>query len=340
MQLQNVKKILILDFSRIGDTIMHEPALRAIRLHYPQAQIDAITDKPNLALLANHPAIHKAAVFPRKARNFKSLRAYLSAICKIRREKYDLLVNFYMGRATPTIAKLSGIPYRLAFDRSAKLRKAFNLLAKKPSSYSNWIIETNELVRPLGIDPASIWPLPKFFVNDAQIQFACSVIPMQERIKYAAYQLATSDPIKCWPPLKYAELAEKLYYEKGLIPVVLGSPDQMPRVEEFFKYYPQDLPSIRLPVLSLDKVAGVLSLMKILISGDTGIMHLGFAVGTPTVCIYTNGRPEYASSATTNKMVVFREDANEPKYPSGQLHGTKDLSVEEAYQAAEALLKL
>lgn len=317
---------------------MHEPALRAIRLHYPKAQIDAITDHLNLALLANHPAIHTAEIFPRKVRNFKNLKAYFKAIINIRRKKYDLMVNFYMGRATPMIAKLSGIPNRLAFDCNTKMRKAFNLLATTPSSYSNWIVETNELVRPLGITPESIWPEPKFFITQEQIEFAKTKLRAGQ--DYAAYQLATSDPVKCWPPKKYAQLAEQIYSEKGLIPVIISSPDQIKRVDEFFESYPTNLPSIRLPILKLDQLAGILSQVKILISGDTGIMHLGFALGTPTVCLYTNGRPEYASSATSNKIVVFRENKNIPKYPSGQLHGTKDLTVGEAYQATKELLMI
>lgn len=335
-----IKKILVLDFSRIGDTLMHEPALRAIKLHFSNAQIDAITDKANFDLLAEHPAIRHATIFPRKIRNLQSLFAYIRAILKIRREKYDLLINFYMGRATPLIARLSDIPLRLAFDRYARLRNSHNLLAKAPSSYSNWIVESNEIVRPLGINPDTIWPQVKFFVSDAALYQAQSFIPKHAITPYIALQLATSDPVKCWPPAKYAELAEKLYRERGFIPVVISSPDQIARVDEFFKIYPTDLPSIRLPVISLMQLAGTLSLVNLLISGDTGIMHLGFAVEVPTVGIFTYGRPEYATSATTRKMIVFREDENLPKYPSGQLHGTKDLSVTEVYQAVESLLEI
>lgn len=331
-------KILILDFSRIGDTIMHDPALRAIKLKYPNSKIDAITDKPNFDILAYHPTMRKATIFPRKVRNWKSLIAYIQAILKIRHEKYDLLINFYMGRATPMIARLSGIPKRLSFDRYDYLRKSHNLLAKAPSSYSNWIVETNEILRPLDIDPENIWPQVCFFVNDEMRQMAHAYL--QPQTKYAAYQLATSDPVKCWPPEKYAALAEKIYREKGLVPAIITSPDQIERVNDFFKVYPKGLPSLRLPVLNLAILAGILDIVDILISGDTGIMHLGFAVNIPTVCVFTNGRPEYAVSASTNRVVVFREDENEPKYPSGQLHGTKDLSVDEVYQATEELIKI
>lgn len=336
----HVKKILILDFSRIGDTLMHDPALRAIKLKFPHAQIDALTDKPNFDLLAYHPAIHHATVFPRKVRSFKTLLVYVQTLLKIRRQKYDLLVNFYMGRATPLIARSSGIPLRLVFGRCAKLRKSHNLIAKSPSSYSNWIVETNEIVRPLGIDPDQIWPQVQFTVSAENKEWARLTVPIQPETRYAAFQLATSAAIKCWPPAEYAELAEKLYREHGLVPVLISSPDQLDCLDTFCKMYPRDLPYIRLPVIPLAKLAGVLDWMTILISGDTGVMHLGFGVGLPTVCIYTHERPEYTTSATTNKMVVFREDETKPKYPSGQLHGTSALSVTEVYDATQALLHI
>lgn len=333
MNCSQVKKVLILDFSRIGDTLMHEPALRALKLHFAKARFYALTDRPNFDLLAHHPAITEAKVMPR-VRDAKSFIEFMRKLRWIRQQKFDLLINFYMGGATASIARFSGIPLRLSFDKKKNLRQTYNLLAKAPSSYSNWIIETNEIVRPLGLDPKSIWPQVKFFVSPENAQWAKTIVPEQA---YAVYQLAASEPAKCWPNPSFAALAKKLYREKNLIPVVITSPDQRSKTAEFFQHYPQDLPAIRLPVLSLDKIAAILANARILISGDTGVMHLGFAVNTPTVGIFTM-RPEYVASATTNKWILFREDDTLPKFASGQLRGNINFSVDEVCQGAEQLL--
>ncbi len=338
MDLSVIKKILIVDFSRIGDTLMHDPAIRALKLTFPKAQFYALTDRANFDLLAHHPAIFKARIFPR-IRNFASLIAYIRSMRWIRRQGFDLLINFYMGGAAPAIGRFSGIPLRLSFDKKPQLRKAYNILVKSPSSYSNWMVETNQILKPLGIDPALIWPQVHFFVAPEHQTWASTIIPAKPGAHYAAYQLAASEAHKCWSTFKFATLAEKLYRDKQLIPVVIASPDQLERVEEFFKVYPAHLPQIRLPVLSLPKLASILERMDILITGDTGIMHLGFGVDTPTVALFAN-RPEYVVSATTNKIIVFHEDAQAPKYPSGQLHGNIDFSVEEVNQAVETLLMM
>ena len=91
-----VKKILLLEFSRIGDTLAHEPVLRELKLMYPGATIHAVTDGANYDLLAYHPAITSAEVFKRKIKTFKDVFRFLKFIKKIRQEKYDLLVNFYL----------------------------------------------------------------------------------------------------------------------------------------------------------------------------------------------------------------------------------------------------
>ncbi len=333
MDYNPVKKILILDFSRIGDTLMHEPALRALKLRFPEARFYALTDRPNIDLLRHHPAIVEARVFPR-VRNIKTLIAFIRGFRWIRKQKFDLLINFYMGGASPIIGRRSNIPLRVSFDKTPALCRAYNILVPAPSGDSNWIVETNEILRPFGIDPASVSPQVKFFVSDENRSWTKTVLPHEA---IAVYQLAASEPAKCWPVPRFALLAEKLYRDRNLIPVVIGSPDQIARTDAFFQYYPASLPSIRLPVLSLDKIAAVIEQADILISGDTGVMHLGFGVETPTLGLFSN-RPEFVVSATTRKMILFQEDESLPKFKSGQLRGNMGFTVEEVFEAAMQLI--
>lgn len=333
-----IKKILILEFSRIGDTVMHEPTLRAIKLHYPEAEIHAYTDAANYDILALHPALSRVEVFKRKIKNLGDLWRVARLIKKIRAERYDLLINFYMGGIAINLTRLSGIKKRLAFDRNPRLAKVCNLLAKAPSSFSNWIIEFTELVRPLGIDPQTIWPQPKLFLQDGHSQAASGFLQPGEA--YVAYNLATSDPDKCWPVAHYVSLAQLLYQQYHFVPVVISNPGQGELVAQFKESYPKELPLIVLPEMRLLELASILNVMRMVITGDTGIMHMAFALDVPTVAIFTHGRPEFALAPMTHKMIVFREDPLAPKYSSGQLHGTRDLSVEYVQEQVEALLKM
>lgn len=326
-----IKKILILDFSRIGDTIMHDPAFRAIKLRFPHASLTALTDRPNFDVLVHHPAFFQVKVFPR-VRDRKTLWSFLKMMVWIRRQRFDLLVNFYMGGRTATIARYAGIPIRVSFDKKKALRKTYNRLVRAPTTYSNWMVETHELLRPLGIDPASVWPCPRYFIPEGVS------LHRGLPLRYACYNLATSDPSKCWAVAEYAKLAEDLYRDKGLIPVLIGNPGQGNLADAFFAAYPTDCPSVRLPVLRLFEVAVVLKGAELLVTGDTGIMHLAFALDVPTVAIFTYKRPEYAVSATTNKIVVFHEDPSVPPIIPGQYYGVKTLSVDEVREGVEALL--
>ena len=317
---------------------MHEPTLRALRLHYPGAEIHAITDSANFEIVKYHPAIARAEIFKRKVKGLKDLWRVFTLVQKIRREKYDLLVNFYMGGITINLTRFSRIPLRLAFDRYPKLRRVNNLLAKTPSSFGNWVVEFRELVRPLGIDPESIWPQPQLFLAEAFLDAPKPFLPPGQN--YVAYNLATSDPVKCWSVSNYVALAAGLFHDHGLVPVIVSNPGQVDLVDAFQRLYPKDLPLIILPVMGLMKLATILKAMQMVVTGDTGIMHMSFALDIPTLAIFTNGRPEFATSPMTSKIVIFQEDPLAPKYPSGQLHGTKDLSIEQVRSGIEDLLKI
>lgn len=111
-------------------------------------------------------------------------------------------------------------------------------------------------------------------------------------------------------------------------------------MDTFFAHYPAGLPAVRLPVLSLPEVAAILTRVTMLVTGDTGLMHLAFAIDTPVVALFTYKRPEYAVSATTRKMVVFRENDAIPPIIPGQKYGCQDLTQDEVIQAVYDLERL
>jgi ADP-heptose:LPS heptosyltransferase len=334
----SIKKILLLEFSRIGDTVMHEPTLRALKLHYPGAEIHAYTDAANFDILVTHPALSRVEVFKRKIKSLPDVWCVIKLLKNIRKEKYDLLVNFYMGGISINLTRFSGIKKRLAFDRNPHLARVCNLVMRSPSSFSNWIVEFRELLRPLGIDPASIWPQPKLFLSDEFKDTPREFLALDKI--YVAYNLATSDPDKCWSVKHYVTLAERLYHEYHFIPVLVSNPGQADLVAEFQALYPKDLPLIVLPVLRLLKLASLLKATHMVITGDTGIMHMAFALDVPTIAIFTNGRPEFAVAPMTRKMIVFEADPDAPKYPSGQLHGRRELPVALVEAGVKELLKV
>ncbi len=332
----SIQNILLLEFSRIGDTLIHEPTLRALKAHYPQAKIYALCDPANLDMLITHPAIFQVEVFDRKIKTPKDLLRLYRKIKAIRHKRFDLLVNFYLGGITPTLARFSGIPWRLGFNYGQKIPRTHNLLAKAPSGFSNWSVEFAELLRPLGLDPASIWPEPHFFLPLEEDPRATAALPVAGH--YAAYNLATSNAVKCWPVEHYAALAAAIYREHKLTPVLISNPGEQAKREAFLAHYPPELPLILLPEIRLRTLAEVLKKVQLLISGDTGIMHLGFALQVPTLAIFTYKPPEYAVSATALKMVVFRQDDAAPPLVSGQKYGVFALSVKEVQEALDKLL--
>jgi ADP-heptose:LPS heptosyltransferase len=103
---------------------------------------------------------------------------------------------------------------------------------------------------------------------------------------YAALQLGASEDRRRWPESSFAELGARLWNERGLLPVLLGSAQEQALAERFRQAAP-DLPCVDLTGrTSLNRLAAALTRCDLLVTNDTGTMHLAAGLGLPVAAIF------------------------------------------------------
>jgi heptosyltransferase-1 len=290
-------KILIVKLSAIGDVIHTLPALTVLRRHYPSARIDWLVEDAAADLVQDHAALSRVLVWRR--REFVSLlktgrlpsagRLFLSLLLQLRGTRYDLIIDFQALLKSSLWIFLARGRRKAGFDQGMEHSESSHLFLNERISPVSMEIHALDrgvrLLRALGIPE---YPL----LYD---------IPMGEEDEKAAKQLLAESgvrldrpvvainpvakwPTKLWAARRFRELAERLL-EKDYQVVFTGSREDRAVMDEMA--LPLGSSVTRLDGrTTLKTLAAVYRTASVVISTDTGPMHLAAAVGTPVVALF------------------------------------------------------
>ena len=277
--------IAIVMMSAIGDAVHTLPVVNSLRAAAPGCRITWVIQPGPHALVAGHPAIDEFVLFDRK----RGWRAYRDVRRATAGERFDLVIALQVYLKAGLVARILRSPRKLGFDR-ARARDA------------NWLFTTEripargqrhvqdqyfEFLEHLGVPPLLEWRLGP--TEEERARYA-DALPDDPR-PMVAFVVGTSKPAKEWPAARYAALADRLA-SAGIRTVLVGgrSPREMAAAEEIrgtARHPPLDLLE-----WDLRKLVYLLDRVDVLVSPDTGPLHIGVALGTPTVSLmgYTNPR--------------------------------------------------
>ncbi len=110
-----MKKILIIQTAFIGDVIVATPIIEKVQQQFPDAKLDFLLRKGNEALLQNHPLLNDVLIWNKKQNKTKNL---FSALQKIRRNKYDLVINCQRFLSTGILTAFSNGKEKIGFNKN------------------------------------------------------------------------------------------------------------------------------------------------------------------------------------------------------------------------------
>jgi ADP-heptose:LPS heptosyltransferase len=274
--------------ARFGDIVLLLPALTRLKAELPESHLTLLTDARWAPVAAMCPAIDEVLTMDRIGMRdgsyWNALREILRSRAKLRRMKFDAVIDFHGFRETNLIAWWSRAPKRLGLKRAGQsyLRFCFNLppvLEDKSLHVSDMFVKVVEGLIPL---PSRSQPRPLLAIPPDEIHRARTYLPASP---FAVLYVDAPVPERIWPIDRFAKLADHIITHLGGSVVVVAGPGRKPKGFREGVIVPADL--------GIPELAAVIASARMLVSNDTGPMHLGPALGIPTVGIFSVGFPAH-----------------------------------------------
>jgi ADP-heptose:LPS heptosyltransferase len=280
-----VRRVLLLNATALGDLLFSTPTFRALKETHPAWQLDALINPRHQDLAAHNPYLARLWLYPGRG------GALLALMRQISREQYDLVVILHGNDPEATlIAHAAGAPFVIGSAHSP-LAFAYSAMVSHPDPCEHAIERRLAYARVLGADTEDRrmeLSLPASEVRRADDILVEHFGKLPDLL--VALHPTGSAPYKWWPPERYAELGQHLFerYRAALL-MVSGAGDRT-AAEALAARLPGPVlvTGGRYPLLT---EAGLLSHCRLLVANDSGPLHMGLALGVPTLALLGADHP-------------------------------------------------
>jgi lipopolysaccharide heptosyltransferase II len=267
------KKILIIRPGGIGDAVLLLPTINALKSALPDAKIDILCEKRNAGIFGLGDGIREIYVYDR---DFELLKCV--------RNRYDAVIDTEQWhRLSAVAAHLTGAPVRIGFATNER-RKLFT--HQIPYSHDEYeAFSFLHLLEPL-TDCTPGFHADEPFITMKK-PFPSHLLPqLKKGGDIIAIFPGASVAERRWGGENFGQVARTLL-ERGKEIVILGSHDDRGDADEIKKYAGDSIDLTG--KTSLIDVASILKHCRLLITADSGMMHIAVAVGTPTISLFGSG---------------------------------------------------
>lgn len=272
-----VRRVLLVSNTALGDTLFSTPAIRALKERYPAWELEVLTHRVFGSLLEHNPHVAKIWTYPGRNRHLFSLARQL------RQRSYDLAIILHGNDPEATLlAYLSQTPFIIGSARSP-LAPVYAAAVAFTDPEEHAIERRLDYVRLLNADTMNKRmdiSLPPAAVEQAGAiltEHFGAIPPL-----LLAFHPTGSDPYKWWPKRSFIELGNFLYepYRAPLL-IISGAADRQ-EAEAIAAQLtgPTLVTGGRYP---LTTVGALLARCRLLVANDSGPLHMGLALGVPTI---------------------------------------------------------
>jgi len=327
LAINDLENILIIKPSSLGDIVLALPALTALRKSLPDANITWLIRPEFAPLLENHPHLNDIIIFDRELLGkawfhphaFASL---ISLIRRLRRRKFDAVIDLQGLFRTASLAWLTGCKKRFGIAKARELAHFF--YTHKVTQDKQCIHLVDYYLKIIQTITASETRAQFVFPQDPSAAGSVSSLLKNHGIEpdnYAVFVPGSAHSDKCWPIQRFAVLADKISSQFHLSIVATGTASEKDTVENL-----KNLANVPLTNFagqtSLSRLIALLKAAKLVITNDTGPGHIAAALSTPLVMIFGRSNPARVAPYARPQCVVAIEpdgrglqpDRPDPKY--------------------------
>jgi lipopolysaccharide heptosyltransferase II len=313
------QRILVIRLDLIGDLVLSMPLVRALKRSYPQVEIDLLALPASAKVVMHDPELTdiitydpniwrrpKALIQPKNWRDAFSLRR------RLRARHYDIAVSVF-GPWAGIIAVLSGAKRRVGFGRESYPGFMTDNVPGghwSPGDHKHEVDYCLELAKSSGAITSPADRIPRLYVDPQACQQLEQLL-MQQGVQQAkpvivCHVSSNNGQSKRWPIPYWATLIDKLIREQGAQVIFTGAPVDTPLIESVSHRMQEQAINLA-GKTSLPQLVALLQRADLVISGDSGPIHIAAAVGTPLIAIHGPTDPAL-SGPVSPTATILRSD--------------------------------
>jgi len=341
------QKILLIKLRYIGDTINLLPATATIKKQLPHVHLSVMINTGAEDILKHAQHIDRLICYDRGEMKYnKSLSAKiknnLHFFHEIRKEKYDLVIDFTGADRTALITLLSGAKSRWGMKGGGPLSKiCYNHLIAADINNMHIVDYQFSALQQIGFavtDRKLVIEIPESIQKDIERTFSF----LNQQSFKAVIHPGARRASRRWTPANFARIANLLKNNYQAEIILASAPDEKNLVDEVAKAVDGDL--IKLPELSLIQLAALIKKCDLYIGNDTGTSHLAAGTGIKIVTLFGPQFPSLWAPYTDRGATVFKNmDCTGPCNHIDCIHGENkcmtSITVDEVWEKINNLVK-
>ncbi|MFN2533382.1 MAG: glycosyltransferase family 9 protein [Pyrinomonadaceae bacterium] len=325
------RNILVIDFGQLGDVVLSLPALRSIRKRFASATITVAVGKSGATVVRMSryadAVLEVDRVQLRDGSKFLSVARILKLVSRVRKSKFDFVIDLHSLSETNLLGFFSGAPHRLYArrpGRSLDFLANFNPRPPAEANSSHLIDRYLDVLQPLGLTNQSRVPvLQTDPTTDQMIDNLLEKARADSKALLVGLFPGAGHESRRWPMRRFAELADYLIRNDNVRVVLFAGPEELALLADMRKMFPPG--TIFMDRLSVPQLASAQARLTLFVSNDTGPMHVAAAVGTSVIVLLGRPTPHIFVPVGEQHRVIFSNDINE-------------IEVEQVYKVAHELL--
>lgn len=330
-----MKKILIIRFAALGDTLHTTPCLKALKEAYPDSKLTYLVGKGAETVIENNPYIDEIIIFDKRGRH-KKWSGQIRLVFDLRKKNFDLVVNMSPSVRTSIFSFIINGDKKLVYCRDKSPQKG----VKAEHAVENcWATFAS-----LGIEDDKVVLVPQFFISNGARKAVSELIVLNaitDKDKVIGINPGASHEVNRWDETSFAMLSDRLIGDLNIKIIIMGGPSDI-EIANAIEKKMKETPINMAGKLSIDKSAALFERCSAFITGDTGPMHIAAAVGSTVIALFGAADPDRTGPVGRQHILIQKKDLEcvpcRQRSCAKNHECMKNITVEEVLNAVKLLL--
>jgi heptosyltransferase-2 len=305
-----VNRILVRGVNWVGDTVLSYPTVQQLKTFFPKSHLAVLIPSYLVDLWKTFPYVDEIIPFQKKG-GIGSIWEDLNLSQSLKERNFDLAVILPRSFRSAFHIYLARIPIRIGYqDEWRSLFLTHGIRRRKEFLHAHRVHYYQKLIEPLGKIESP--PSPQIFLREEDRRWADQALKdlgiLEEKPLIGMNPGAIYGLAKCWYPDRFGELGKRLVEKWQTKVLLFGKEEERPIVHEILRHLGTkgiDLTG----KTGLLQLAALLERCALLVTNDTGTMHVATAVGTRVVALF-GSTPPLTTGPWGDAHVVVKKDVD------------------------------